>query len=110
MLEASSEYAGLATAEGELFDIGDYPGMTAARRANQCVTGEVFRITDPQIWTALDQYEGCGPDDPRPHEFERRIVNVRMCDGRTLRAWVYFYQRDTQGKSCIESGDYLQPR
>lgn len=57
----------------------------------------------------LDSYEGCSPDDPLPHEFERQIVTVQLDSERAVEAWSYIYSLETHGKARIASGDYLQP-
>jgi gamma-glutamylcyclotransferase (GGCT)/AIG2-like uncharacterized protein YtfP len=74
------------------------------------VIGEVCLLNEPLSTLAvLDAYEGCGPGDPPPHQFERQVVDVLMDDGQTIGAWVYVYCLDTAGRARILSGDYLQP-
>jgi gamma-glutamylcyclotransferase (GGCT)/AIG2-like uncharacterized protein YtfP len=109
LLNRAGEHVGMGTVPGQLFQVASYPGMVSSRQGG-VVLGEVFEIKDAAVWPVLDEYEGCGPDDPLPHEFERSIVPVKMQDGRTLDAWVYLYCLDTSGKTRIESGDYLQAR
>ncbi len=97
----SARRVGEGRARGLLFQLEGYPGMVLSDEPNECVLGEVYRLTDPAgAWPVLDEYEG--PD------FERRRIPVTVGDGRTLEAWVYIYRSDTSGKARIVSGDYLQ--
>lgn len=92
-----------------MFQLDGYPGVIDSASDSDWVIGEVFRLSDPaSAWPILDEYEGCGPADPLPHEFERKIVPIRMHHGGLLDAWAYFYCLDTSRRSRIPSGDYLQ--
>jgi len=69
-----------------------------------------WTVNDPSsALPLLDSYEGCSPDDPLPHEFERQIVTVQLDSERAVEAWSYIYSLETHGKARIASGDYLQP-
>lgn len=110
LLARFGEYIGDGTIQGRLYEVAGYPGVVAADNPSAQVFGEVYRLRQPRIaWPLIDRYEGCAADSPRPHEFEREITPVLMADGRQIRAWVYFYQRETAGLKQIFSGDYLQP-
>ena len=109
LLASSAQRFGVGRVRGGLFQLDGYPGMVLRPDGNEWITGELYRITDPvSVWPVLDEYEGCGPDDPRPHEFERRVVQVRREDGTRLSAWAYVYRLDPAGKPRIPSGDYLR--
>ena len=72
------------------------------------VRGEVYTLDNPHdTLSRLDDYEGCGPNDPKPHEFERVERDVVLDSGASDRAWVYRYGRSTANKREISSGDYL---
>jgi hypothetical protein len=60
-----------------------------------------------EIWPILDGYEGCGPDDPLPHAFQRESVSVRMDDRQLIRATAYIYRGDVSASTRIEAGDLL---
>jgi gamma-glutamylcyclotransferase (GGCT)/AIG2-like uncharacterized protein YtfP len=92
-----------------MFQLDGYPGMIDATSDVDWVIGEVFRLNEPaSAWPILDEYEKCGPADPLPHAFERKIVPIEMNDGGRLDAWAYFYCLDTSGRQRVHSGDYLQ--
>jgi len=108
-LAGAATWIGLGRARGVIFHLDGYPGMTEAGSDSDWVIGEVVRLNDPaNAWPILDEYEGCGPADPLPHKFVRKIVPIEMNEGGSLDAWAYFYCFDTLGRARIYSGDYLQ--
>lgn len=96
-------WLGAATAIGRLYRIGDYPGMV---EGDAVVQGALFAADDPDaLLAALDVYEGCGPDDPAPHEYRRARIAV-MLDDQTHEAWTYLYNWPVDPDALIESGDF----
>jgi len=112
LLAKSARFVGDATVPGRLFDLGDYPGMVSSDDGNR-VIGEVYEF-DPAEWPhgirQLDEYEGCSPGDPEPHEYCREVVNARLENGETVSAWAYVLNRLPVGSREIQSGDYLASR
>ena len=109
-LNVVSRFVGSGRTHGELFRLDGYPGMTIRTGDDAWVSGEVYHLNDPaSALPLLDEYEGCGPTDPLPHEFERQVVTVRLEAGGTVQAWAYIYSLETAGKARISSGDYLHP-
>ena len=98
---------GGATVEGLLFDLGNCPGALRAAGSGSRVKGELYKLHRHDTLTSLDAYEGCGPGNPLPHVFQRRTTDVRLSDGGTLRAWIYWYCGSVRGADPIPSGDYL---
>lgn len=97
-----------ATARGALYDLGQYPGLVATPGGDSIVRGEVYRLrseTAARTLRTLDEYEGCAPTDPKPHEYRREKIQVTLADRSTSGAWAYVLQRDTAGLPRIESGD-----
>jgi gamma-glutamylcyclotransferase (GGCT)/AIG2-like uncharacterized protein YtfP len=110
LLAAKSRLVGAGRTRGALFDLGGYPGMTAGSDEDAWVNGDVCLLHDPASdWVLLDAYEGCGPDDRLPHEFERQVVRVVLEDGRVVDAWAYFYCPNTQGRCRIAGGEWTLP-
>jgi len=109
LLAKHARYVGEATVSGRLFDLGDYPGMVSPDERKN-VVGEVYDV-DPREWerviTRLDEYEGCGPLDPPPHEYRREIVDARLANGSLVQAWAYVLSRVPSATREIRSGDYL---
>jgi gamma-glutamylcyclotransferase (GGCT)/AIG2-like uncharacterized protein YtfP len=99
---------GAGTVPGRLYDLGAYPGMVDAADEGERVRGEVYELDEPEATlTALDRYEGCGPEDPRPWLYERQLAAVTLDGGGRLSAWVYLYRGPLTGARHILSGDYL---
>ena len=110
LLANRAERVGVGRVRGSMFQLDGYPGIVLPPGGNDWVTGDLYRIDNPEsVWPVLDEYEGCAPNDPLPHEFERRMVQVRKEDGSRVNAWAYVYRLETTGKPRIPSGDYLQP-
>ena len=84
---------------GRLLDLGGYPGLvTGAGR----VSGEVYRLDDPQLLPVLDRKEG--------YNFVRCRGIVTLAGGRRARAWVYRYRGPRERALEIPDGDYRRAR
>jgi gamma-glutamylcyclotransferase (GGCT)/AIG2-like uncharacterized protein YtfP len=106
-LSAAADYLGDATCRGRLYMIAHYPGLLLSDDAHDIVHGEVFRLRDPALLAALDDYEGCGPDDVRPTAYVRQVVPVTSAEGAVLEAWTYVYARPVIDTKRIGSGRFL---
>ena len=101
-----ADYAGHAVFNGQLFQVGHYPGAVPSSNPEDKVFGELYRVSDPgDLFAALDDYEGCGPHDPAPTEYVRRTMPVSQ-DGVELQAWIYLFDRDVTGLPRIMSGHF----
>ena len=109
-LSENATLNGSGRVRGLVFQLNGYAGMIPSSNDADCVLGEVVCLSDPaSALQLLDDYEGCGTADPAPHEFERRIINVLMDDGRSLNAWAYVYCWDISKGIPVRSGDFLRP-
>jgi gamma-glutamylcyclotransferase (GGCT)/AIG2-like uncharacterized protein YtfP len=98
-----------AVCRGKLYMVNDYPGLVTSDDPNDEVHGEVYKLRCPDVvLSALDAYEECGPNFPEPTEYVRRKENVRLKSGRVVTAWVYIFNRTTDGLKRIESGDFYR--
>lgn len=104
-------FVGNARVRGQLVDLGTYPGLVPASGEGSWVEGELYDLPGPSTsFESLDAYEGCGPADPAPHEFERRTCLVVCEDGVRRNAWAYFYLGGVAGACVIASGAWdVQP-
>lgn len=101
-------FEGYGTVQAALYDFGAYPGAVPSPSSSDRVRGEVYGLPDTgQTLHLVDDYEGCGPDDLPPYEFEREIVGVALEDGGTTTAWIYWYRPAPRGRRLM-SGDYLE--
>ena len=95
---------GQATVQGDLYDLGGYPGLVAWRGR---VHGELVQITTASQLAALDAYEECSGTQPL---FLREQTLVLRSDGIELQAWVYVYANPVTGFRLIPGGDYAAVR
>lgn len=108
VLERHGEAIGRGKVPGILFDVGAYPGAVKSTGARAFVRGDVYLLRDPdRALKVLDRYEGWDEKKPRSGEFRRSRVVVDLGGGKTVRAWIYLYNRSTSGLPRIRSGDYL---
>ena len=107
-LTAQLEYLGPCEIEGQLFDLGAYPGL---RPGPGRVRGEIHRLLDPEAIPILDRFEDFEPDAPEGSLYIRR--QIRLIEPKRTDAWIYFYNRDLDSDRQIEAGDwraYLESR
>lgn len=100
-LEQFGEFLGAATVEGELYSMGRYPGFADSKTAGGAavVRGELFRVTQIDLWRAFDAYEG--------PEYERVVRRATLVStGEVIEAWIYRYVGDLAERVRIESGDW----
>lgn len=108
-LARDSKFLGFGRVTGELYDLGDYPGLLLQSGSPATTVGEIYELERekaPGVLEALDQYEGCSKSDPLPHEFDRRKVQIQMEDDRQLTAWAYVLNTVKTSATRIPSGDY----
>ncbi len=87
---------------GELWDLGDYPGLVAGPGE---VVGELFEIVDPGVMPTLDEFEDYWPNDPDRSRYDR--VKVRLV-GYDRSAWVYVWRLGLEDATPIASGDWFK--
>ena len=98
-----ADFLGLAFARGDLYDLGDFPGMVAG---NGRVYGELYEIDDG-ILSELDQIEGYFPGREDHCTYLRKEIDVfSMKNGQPVKTYAYFYNRDLSKARKIECGDY----
>jgi gamma-glutamylcyclotransferase (GGCT)/AIG2-like uncharacterized protein YtfP len=96
LLEGVAEFLGRGRVEGRLLDLGSYPA--AVRDRHGAVTGELYRILESDLFTALDSAEG--------PQYHREEVRIRMADGREVTAFIYWYVGPPDRGVPIPGGDY----
>ena len=101
--EEELHFIGNGKIEGELYDLGEYPG--AVERKAKFVYGEVYEITDSEnVLRKLDEYEEFDQKNPKHSLFLRRLTEVEMKDGTKVSASVYFYNGSTKYLKTIAGG------
>ena len=108
LLKQKAQWVGRATYQGRLYRIDRYPGVVPSKEPQDQVHGDLYQIEDTKsLFPQLDLYEECGPSFPQPAEYIRTIQTIRCQDGRILDAWIYLYNRPTEERQWIPSGDFL---
>jgi gamma-glutamylcyclotransferase (GGCT)/AIG2-like uncharacterized protein YtfP len=102
------EFIGKGKMRAVMYDIGNYPGAAEDNSGNEIV-GELFRMmNEKSALDRLDQYENYDRLNEKSGEYIRRKTSIRMNDGRSLMAWVYWYNGDLHSKKRILENDYFK--
>lgn len=110
LLARHADFVADGTFQGRLYRIDSYPGVVPSDHPSDVVQGEVYALREPDaVLPKLDQYEECSPEFPEPHEYVRRREEIVLANGSTCEAWIYLYNRSTEGAPRILSGDFLNP-
>lgn len=92
------KYIGQCKIQGDLYDIGDYPGLIPGDGE---VEGELYRLLDPSLLRELDEYEEFDPRNTEKSLFVRRYVVLKE---PKKDCWVYFYNKTVSDQARIEAG------
>ena len=85
---------------GDLYDLGAYAALVPGEGQ---VLGELYEITDPDVFSELDWFQTY--DRGRESEPEYVRLRVALVEPKVT-AWVYLYDRDPRGHPRVESGDW----
>jgi gamma-glutamylcyclotransferase (GGCT)/AIG2-like uncharacterized protein YtfP len=97
----------LAEAQGQLFDLGLFPGMTRDRASESHVHGEFIRLRNPETALAtLDRIEGFRGFGNPGSLYRRELIPVHVGDGRIRTAWTYCMDASADDAPVILSGDW----
>jgi gamma-glutamylcyclotransferase (GGCT)/AIG2-like uncharacterized protein YtfP len=75
--------------------------VVITRRPAMKIKGDVYSVTDEKLNT-LDRFEG------HPRITNRESVRVRLEDGKTVQAWIYFNIQPLHNSVLVESGDFMK--
>lgn len=99
-----------AKVKGQLFDLGTYPAGVPSKDES-FIIGELYTIkNEPEFaWAIgqLDDYEGVTIEPDEVQLYKRELVDV-YTDNSVSKAWIYWYNRNIEGRPLIESGDLIQ--
>jgi gamma-glutamylcyclotransferase (GGCT)/AIG2-like uncharacterized protein YtfP len=96
LLDGVAELVGTGRVRGRLVDLGRYPGAIPSDTGD--VHGEVYRLTRPDAWRALDSAEG--------PQYHRAQVAVELAGGHEVEAFIYWYRGPLDRGLPIPGGDY----
>ncbi|MEM8615911.1 MAG: gamma-glutamylcyclotransferase family protein [Pseudomonadota bacterium] len=107
-LAAAGRALGPARFFGRMFDFGKYPGVQLD--GDTLCHGELFEVSDPDIWPVLDAYEDVNWCCPEQGEYRRVEIEVLDDFGEQtgLTAWIYEHRMPewTVGYPVIKSGNW----
>ncbi|HEY0924012.1 gamma-glutamylcyclotransferase family protein [Rheinheimera pacifica] len=108
LLAQYGRFVAMARYQARLYQVAYYPGAVPSNNAADQVVGELYQLLQPDLLLpALDNYEECSPQFAQPHEYRREQQNITLDNGDTVIAWVYVYNRSTDGLTLIQNGDFL---
>jgi gamma-glutamylcyclotransferase (GGCT)/AIG2-like uncharacterized protein YtfP len=106
-----------ARTPGQLYELGDYPGLVAPAAADASATdavadmvyGQLLVLANPAVtWPWLDDYEMISTDPVADNEYARVEREVSLTGGKatgtTVRAWVYVYLKPVTGLHRFADG------
>lgn len=98
-----SQFIGPAWTQGELYDLGSYPGLT---EGDSKIFGELYSVDQPTL-NYLNRMEGYDSDYPENSLYIRKKITASLVTtGETLEAESYFYNRPVVSSNRITHGDY----
>ncbi len=108
-LMQSLRFIGRGSLPGQLFDLGEYPGMNVGENFATKIIGEIYEMPDARATLeVLDVYEGFIPGELEASLFARRKEKVTLTDNQQLECWMYVYNDWVLNGRLIESGDYVE--
>ena len=105
MQKTSIHFLGKGSVEGELYDLGEYPGAVLSTTSLR-IQGELYLLTDPKELEPLDVLEEFDPENPETSLYVRRMVTVRLESGADIPAWMYCLPSKPTDARLIPNGDY----
>lgn len=119
LLQSRARLVGDGVIQARLYFISDpdapgrgYPGALPSPSPSDLVYGEIYDVAEQaDVWSALDEYEGCSAAWPEPHEFLRRAVPVQRIDAKSQEnpmvvAQCYLYTWDVSRADLIADGRF----
>lgn len=105
-LKNNSSFYAEGKINGQLYDLGEYPGAILSLNNGEYIYGSIVRLSNPEkVLAVVDDYEGYGDEQEQPNLFVRVLAEVETEKGRVT-CWVYEYNLSVEGLVQIESGKY----
>ena len=108
LIARNSDYVGMATFQGQMFQVAEYPGIVASENAADQVVGELYLLSKTiKLLNVLDEYEEFDAEDLTASLFVRNKVDVNL-KGKIINSYAYLYNRPVNSLKRITSGDFLK--
>jgi gamma-glutamylcyclotransferase (GGCT)/AIG2-like uncharacterized protein YtfP len=104
------KFIGDARIKGRLYDMGSYPAGVPASEESYIV-GELYQAKNQHEFSwaigQLDDYEGVSVEADEVQLYRREVTDVNL-NGEVIKAWVYWYNGNVEGRPVIASGDMME--
>jgi len=101
------KYVGDGFIFGRLYDLGDYPGAVLDAGARRKIFGKIYELpSDSKLLNRLDTYEEFDPERPSQSLFVRKQTSINRPNKKTVKGWVYEYNKGVRRRPLIEHGRY----
>ncbi len=90
-------WIGPAAVNGHLYEVSWYPALVLDENAGE-VVGDLYKVSEEGL-AALDEFEGS--------EYRRTRTMVQNSDNEAESAWVWAWNKPTEGLQPIPGGDWL---
>jgi pyruvate carboxylase len=108
LIARNSDYIGMATYQGQMYQVADYPGIIHSQEAKDQVVGELYLLSNTiKLLNVLDEYEEYNAEKPSESLFVREQVKVSL-KGKQIETYAYLYNKKIDPKTRIASGDYVK--
>ena len=108
LIARNSDYIGMATFQGQMYHVADYPGIVTSENAADQVVGELYLLSKTiKLLNVLDEYEEFDAEDLTASLFVRNKVDVNL-KGKIISSYAYLYNRPVNSLKRITSGDFLK--
>jgi len=98
---------GRAHIRGRLYDFGDFPGAILDPSSAATIQGQLVLLPPGRaLLHLIDRYEEFDPSKPKASLFVRKKADIKLSNGRSLKGWVYVYNRDPGDAPIVRGGDY----
>jgi gamma-glutamylcyclotransferase (GGCT)/AIG2-like uncharacterized protein YtfP len=84
-----------------LFIIKNKPVVT--KRPVTKIKGEVYSVTEEMLML-IDRFQG------HPRINKRELVPVKLEDGSSVDAWIYFHIQPLRDSILVDSGEYIEQK
>lgn len=94
--------------QGNLYDLGDFPGAVLESSSGRRIAGTVLRLPrNSAVLKSLDVYEEFDPATPERSQFLRVRTMATLSDGSALECWIYVYNQNVSNARLIEGGEWI---
>ncbi|MCX6318398.1 MAG: gamma-glutamylcyclotransferase [Bacteroidetes bacterium] len=104
------KFIGDSRIKGKLYDMGSYPAGVSASDESYII-GELYQAKNQHEFSwaigQLDDYEGVSVEADEVQLYRREVTDVDL-NGEVIKAWVYWYNGNVEGRPVIQSGDMME--